>query len=122
MFKSKAIIEGCIEGLEQVMECKNNFNYVKFNLEVIEEAIDSDLMEMANKKAVGNWMVKEGITDVETVKQLAYDGLCSKFVSYIGNKIINIMSNKGYDCYQGEFFPAEGSFKSLGYREIAFVK
>lgn len=122
MFKSKAIIEGSVEGLEQVMECKNNFDYVKFNLEVIEEAIDGDLMEMAEKKAENHWEVKEGITDIETLTQLIFDTLSAKFMNYIANKIINIMSNKGYDLYDGEFFPAEGNFKSLGYMEVAFVK
>ena len=53
---------------------------------------------------------------------LENEGIENITVSDILNAIINIMKVVGYDCYDGEFFPCCGNFKSLPDCCIAFVK
>lgn len=119
--KIKTIVEGFVDNMIDDMNYHND-NYCIFNTDQIDECIDDDVLEMAKNKADKVSYLEDFPEDRDEVVEDFFVDLSIQFSNKIYVKIIEMMKNLGYDCYEGDFFPCNGYFKSLAPEQIAFIK
>ena len=118
--KIKEMVEYLVDELEWKA---NNDGYGLLNLEKVDAALHLRVLDMASKKAK-TYICDDMYTDDEIIqlKNKYYVDLSIKMRNLIANRVSEMMETLGFDCYEGDFFPCNGYFKSLAQEQIAFIK
>lgn len=119
------ILIGVIDSLDYQEE-----EYKELSIESIEECVgyayrDSEIIEESLMED-NDYKLLDTEEEKEKYIEDNYDNRLSKLmkldVDYMYNKIEKEYKKRGYDVYEGEFFPYKNGFKSLCYKTVAFIK